>query len=72
MTLRSTLSLSALLALALTLPAAPVLADKSQPMAERKASYAPWDPAQMPQRRKDYGLIGPGAQNPVPPPAFPS
>lgn len=47
-------------------------ADKGQPIAERKQSYAPWDPADMGARRKEYGLIGPGAKNPVPPPAFPS
>ena len=50
----------------------PVLADKSQPLAERRAIYAPWNPADMAARRKEYGLIGPGAQKPVPPPAFPS
>jgi hypothetical protein len=48
------------------------LADKSQPLAERKAMYAPWSPDQMAQRRKDLGLIGPGTTKPVPPPAFPS
>jgi hypothetical protein len=48
------------------------LADKSQPLAERKATYAPWSPDQMAQRRKELGLIGPGTTKPVPPPAFPS
>ncbi len=47
-------------------------ADKSQPLAERKQAYAPWDPADMVARRKEYGLIGPGAKNPVPAPVFPS
>ena len=47
-------------------------AEKGQPIAERKQAYAPWDPADMVARRKEYGLIGPGAKNPVPPPAFPS
>jgi hypothetical protein len=50
----------------------PALADKSQPLAERKQIYAPWSPEQMAQRRKEYGLIGPGTSKPVPPPAFPS
>ncbi len=47
-------------------------ADKSQPLDQRKAVYAPWSPDQMAQRRKDYGLIGPGTDKPFPPPAFPS
>src|SRR4051794_1609625 len=47
-------------------------ADKSQPLDQRRAIYAPWTPDQMAQRRKDYGLIGPGPSKPVPPPAFPS
>ncbi len=72
MMFRSIVPLLGLLGLAVAMPAAPTLADKSQPMAERRANYAPWDPAQMAQRRKEYGLIGPGAQHPVPPPAFPS
>ncbi len=56
-----------------TLAAAPpAQADKGQPISERKQSVAPWNPADMPARRKEYGLIGPGAKNPVPPPAFPS
>lgn len=42
------------------------------PLDQRKAVYAPWDPAQMPQRRKEQGLVGPGATKPVPAPAFPS
>src|SRR5262244_3127459 len=47
-------------------------ADKSQPLDQRGAIYAPWSPDQMAQRRKEYGLIGPGPTKPVPPPAFPS
>src|SRR5262249_33793960 len=47
-------------------------ADKSQPLDQRRAIYAPWSPDQMAQRRKEYGLIGPGPTKPVPPPAFPS
>src|SRR6185295_12176170 len=39
---------------------------------QRKALYAPWSPDQMAQRRKEFGLIGPGTARPVPPPAFPS
>src|SRR5262245_42578345 len=49
-----------------------VFADKSQPLDQRKAIYAPWSPDQMAQRRKELGLIGPGTTKPVPPPAFPS
>jgi hypothetical protein len=52
MMLRSIVPLLGLLGLAVAMPAAPTLADKSQPMAERRANYAPWDPAQMAQRRK--------------------
>jgi len=47
-------------------------ADKGQPLDQRRAIYAPWTPDQMAQRRREYGLIGPGATKPVPPPAFPS
>lgn len=39
---------------------------------QRKVLYAPWDPAQMPQRRKEQGLIGPGPAKAMPAPAFPS
>src|SRR5215475_5073039 len=39
---------------------------------QRKALYAPWSPDQMAQRRKEFGLIGPGTTKPLPPPAFPS
>ena len=60
----------------LTVPSAMVpsaaLAQSSQPIDQRKALYAPWSPDQMAQRRKEYGLIGPGTTRQVPPPAFPS
>jgi hypothetical protein len=49
-----------------------VAADKSQPLAERKAAYAPWSPDRMAARRKEQGLIGPGTTKPIPAPAFPS
>jgi hypothetical protein len=47
----------------------PVLSDgasaqNSQPVDQRKATYAPWSPDQMAQRRKEFGLIGPGATKP--------
>src|SRR5829696_9710431 len=48
------------------------IAQNSPSLDQRKAAYAPWSPDQMAQRRKDYGLIGPGTNKPVPPPAFPS
>jgi hypothetical protein len=51
---------------------APAFADKGQPIEARKQSYAPWNPADMAARRKEYGLVGPGAKGPPPPPAFPS
>src|SRR5437763_4580219 len=47
-------------------------ADKSQPLDQRRAAYAPWTPDQMAQRRREYGLIGPGTTKPFPAPAFPS
>src|SRR5262245_6475307 len=60
-------------ALACALAALPsALAEPGQPLDQRKAIYAPWSPEQMAQRRKEYGLIGPGTTKPVPPPAFPS
>src|SRR5215831_20284911 len=58
-------ALSAMLALSNAATAQPSLE-------QRKAIYAPWSPDQMAQRRKEYGLIGPGPTKPVPPPAFPS
>ena len=39
---------------------------------QRRAVYAPWSPEQMAQRRREQGLVGPGASTPVPAPAFPS
>ena len=62
---------AAVLAAIIALPPR-ALADKNQPIDQRKALYAPWSPDQMAQRRKEYGLIGPGTTRPVPPPAFPS
>jgi hypothetical protein len=47
-------------------------ATAQQSLEQRKALYAPWSPDQMAQRRKEFGLIGPGTTRPVPPPAFPS
>jgi hypothetical protein len=48
------------------------LAQGSQSLDQRKGIYAPWSPDQMAQRRKEYGLIGPGTPKQVPTPAFPS
>src|SRR5215813_10144748 len=65
--------LSGLSLAALTFTSAGDAAAQSQPSLEqRKANYAPWSPEQMPQRRREQGLIGPGTTRPVPPPAFPS
>src|SRR5438132_2695142 len=63
--------IACLTAVIAALPSA-TLADKAQPLDQRKAAYAPWSPAEMPQRRKEYGLIGPGTTAPLPAPAFPS
>ena len=65
---------SALVAVAILAgsPSRPALADKSQPIAERKTLYAPWNPADMAKRRKEQGLIGPGTTAPFPEPSFPS
>src|SRR5262245_33047095 len=67
-------SCTLLASLAATIVVSPqvALADKSQPIDQRKAIYAPWSPDQMAQRRRELGLIGPGTTKPVPPPAFPS
>jgi hypothetical protein len=48
------------------------VADKDQPIEQRRANYAPWSPDQMAQRRKEQGLIGPGTSSAPPAPAFPS
>ena len=47
-------------------------AQAGAPLEQRKIVYAPWNPADMPQRRKEQGLIGPGPQAAVTAPAFPS
>src|SRR5258706_9210537 len=64
-------AIAAAVAAILTLLGA-VLAQSNQTLDQRRAIYAPWSPDQMAQRRKDYGLVGPGTTRPVPPPAFPS
>src|SRR5262249_34477790 len=65
--------LSGLSAAGLTIALAEAAAAQTQTSLEqRRANYAPWSPDQMPQRRKEQGLIGPGTTKPVPPPAFPS
>jgi hypothetical protein len=56
---------------ALAVPA-PASAQGAPTFEQRKAVYAPWSPDQMPQRRKEQGLRGPGPSTPVPTPAFPS
>ena len=70
MRLRQGLGIAALASAFLAAP--PVSADKSQPIAQRKALYAPWNPADMPARRKEQGLIGPGTNAPFPARSFPS
>ena len=66
-----TAALFAIISIALlTSPVA--LADKDQPIDQRRAVYAPWSPDQMPQRRREQGLVGPGPAHPFPAPAFPS
>jgi hypothetical protein len=67
-----TITLLAGVATAITALPQASFADKSQPLTERKALYAPWSPDQMAQRRKDLGLIGPGTTKAIPSPAFPS
>ena len=62
---------TAILGAMVALPDA-TFAQSTQPLDQRKALYAPWSPDQMAQRRKDFGLVGPGTTKPVPPPAFPS
>lgn len=39
---------------------------------QRRGVHANWDPADMPQRRKTVGLIGPGPTGKPPTPAYPS
>ncbi|MDO9440817.1 MAG: hypothetical protein Q7T73_08000 [Beijerinckiaceae bacterium] len=56
---------------ACVLPGAAV-AQGATTLEARKSVYAPWSPDQMPERRKQQGLIGPGPQVPVTAPAFPS
>lgn len=72
MNVRQGVGIAALAASAVMLAQSPANADKSQPIAERKALYAPWNPADMPARRKEQGLVGPGTNAPYPAPAFPS
>ena len=44
----------------------------TQPLAERANTHAIWSPADMAQRRKQMGLIGPGPSGEVPQPVYPS
>ncbi|HTI85302.1 MAG TPA: hypothetical protein VL966_01740, partial [Alphaproteobacteria bacterium] len=39
---------------------------------DRGHIYAPWSPDKIAERRKEYGLIGPGSSKPYPPPRFPA
>src|SRR5687768_11197669 len=59
-------------AVAGALLSATATAQHGQPIEKRKAVYEPWSPEQMKQRRKELGLIGPGTERSVTPPAFPS
>ena len=43
----------------------------TQPLAERANTHAIWSPADMAQRRKQMGLIGPGPSGEVPQPVYP-
>jgi hypothetical protein len=47
------------------------LAQDKTPILNRKFIYAPWNPADLPEVRKKYGLIGPGAKSAYPKPTFP-
>jgi hypothetical protein len=39
---------------------------------EKNKIYAPWDPADIDELRREVGLIGPGPQSPIPEARFPS
>ncbi|MEP7068537.1 MAG: hypothetical protein ABI789_04815 [Usitatibacter sp.] len=62
----------ALALLALVLAAASQLTAQTASPQSRAAAYAPWDPAKMAERRKEYGFTGPGPQAKIPEPRFPS
>ena len=66
------LGIATVAAVAGALLPASTIAQPGQPIEKRKAVYEPWSPDQMKQRRKELGLIGPGTDRPVTPPAFPS
>ena len=66
------LGIATVAAVAGALLPASTIAQPGQPIEKRKAVYEPWSPDQMKQRRKQLGLIGPGTDRPVTPPAFPS
>jgi hypothetical protein len=70
----SPLQLAALFALAsgVLLSGSSAWAQSGAPLNDRKAVYAPWAPDQMAARRKQQGLVGPGATKPFPTPSFPS
>ncbi len=57
---------------ALALATSPAVAQSGTPLDQRRAVYAPWSPERMGDLRREQGLVGPGSQRPVPPPAFPS
>lgn len=57
--------------LATALGAHKVLGQTTQPIEQRKFNYAPWNPKDLNEVRKKYGLVGPGSQKSYPKPVFP-
>src|SRR6266508_1381995 len=55
---------------AVAIPTADVRAQGKPSIEERKFNYAPWDPKDLAAVRQKYGLLGPGAQRPLPKPVF--
>jgi hypothetical protein len=53
--------------------ASPAPAPQASPQAADRAHiYAPWSPDKIGERRKEFGLIGPGPKKPYPAPRFPA
>jgi hypothetical protein len=55
-------------------PVAYIAAQTSQPpqATNRGTAFAPWDPAKMDERRKQYGFVGPGPKAKPPEARFPT
>ena len=65
------IAVAAAASLLAAIPVAYLAAQDAGPEARGKV-FAPWDPAKLAERRKEFGLIGPGPRSRPPEPRFPT